>query len=158
MSEKCGEYDKAMTYLIWVCCAPRKGKLDFTVPRSRRLSLQRSHPFRRHGHGLVGHIAWARWILKTRALRASMSIAISGEEGERKQLVAAVEDGYVLCQWVFHSVLTFSSLFSKLNGFIQASKYEYRFKSSSHLLKFHAAAARMSSITANNLFNRDELL
>ena len=33
MSEKCGEYDKAMTYLIWVCCAPRKGKLDFTVPR-----------------------------------------------------------------------------------------------------------------------------
>ena len=33
MSEKCGEYDKAMTYLIWVCCAPRKGKLDFTLPR-----------------------------------------------------------------------------------------------------------------------------
>ena len=31
MSEKCGEYDKAMTYLIWVCCASRKGKLDFTV-------------------------------------------------------------------------------------------------------------------------------
>ena len=33
MSEKCGEYDKAMTYLVWVCCASRKGKLDFTVPR-----------------------------------------------------------------------------------------------------------------------------
>ena len=33
MSEKCGEYDEAMTYLIWVYCAPRKGKLDFTVPR-----------------------------------------------------------------------------------------------------------------------------
>ena len=33
MSEKCGEYDEAMTYLIWVRCAPRKGKLDFTVPR-----------------------------------------------------------------------------------------------------------------------------
>ena len=32
MSEKCGEYDEAITYLIWVCCAPRKGKLDFTVP------------------------------------------------------------------------------------------------------------------------------
>ena len=28
MSEKCGEYDKAMTYLIWVGCAPRKGKLE----------------------------------------------------------------------------------------------------------------------------------
>ena len=33
MSEKCGEYDKAMTYLIWVCRAPRKGKLDFSVSR-----------------------------------------------------------------------------------------------------------------------------
>ena len=33
MSEKCGEYDEAMTYLIWICYAPRKGKLDFTVPR-----------------------------------------------------------------------------------------------------------------------------
>ena len=32
MSKKCGEYDEAVTYLIWVCCAPRKGKLDFTVP------------------------------------------------------------------------------------------------------------------------------
>ena len=31
MSEKCGEYDKAMTYLIWVCCASRKGKLDFMI-------------------------------------------------------------------------------------------------------------------------------
>ena len=31
MLEKCGEYDKAMTYPIWVCCAPRKGKLDFTA-------------------------------------------------------------------------------------------------------------------------------
>ena len=30
MSKKCGEYDEAVTYLIWVCCAPRKGK---TVPR-----------------------------------------------------------------------------------------------------------------------------
>ena len=96
MSEKWGEYDKAMTYLIWVCCAPRKGKLDFTVPRSRRLSLQRSHPFRRHGHGLVGHIA--QQTLKTRALRTSMTIPISGEERERKQFVAAAKDGYVLCQ------------------------------------------------------------
>ena len=33
MSGKCGEYDEAMTYLIWVCCAPRKGKLDFIIPR-----------------------------------------------------------------------------------------------------------------------------
>ena len=33
MSEKCGEYDEAMTYFIWICCASRKGKLDFTVPR-----------------------------------------------------------------------------------------------------------------------------
>ena len=33
MSEKRGEYDKAMTYLVWVCCASRKGKLDFIVPR-----------------------------------------------------------------------------------------------------------------------------
>ena len=32
MSEKCGEYDEAMTYLIWVCCALRNGKLDFSVP------------------------------------------------------------------------------------------------------------------------------
>ena len=32
MSGKCGEYDKAMTYLIWVCCALRNGKLDFAVP------------------------------------------------------------------------------------------------------------------------------
>ena len=31
MSDKCGEYDKAMTYFIWVCCASRKGKLDFTL-------------------------------------------------------------------------------------------------------------------------------
>ena len=30
-----------------------------------------------------------------------------GEERERKQFLGAVKDGYVLCQRVFHSVLTF---------------------------------------------------
>ena len=76
------------------------------------LSLQRSTPlFRRCCHRLVGNIGWAQQTLKSRALWTSMTIPISGEEREREQFVAG-------CQWVFHSVLTFSSLFSKLNGFI----------------------------------------
>ena len=33
MSEKCGEYDEAGTYLIWVRFVSRKGKLYLTVPR-----------------------------------------------------------------------------------------------------------------------------
>ena len=32
MSGKRGEYDEAMTYLIWSCCASRNGKLGFTMP------------------------------------------------------------------------------------------------------------------------------
>ena len=88
--------------------AVRPEKVSWTSPyRVSSSSLRRSTPpFRRHGHG-VGHIAWARRTLKIRALRASMAMSIYGEERERKQFVAAVKDGYVLCEWVFHSVLTF---------------------------------------------------
>ena len=62
---------------------------------SRRLSLRRSTPpFERHGRG-AGHTAR---ILKVRALSALMTMSIYGEERERKQFVAAVKDGYVLCE------------------------------------------------------------
>ena len=54
MSGKCGEYDEAMTYLIWVCCAPRKGKLDFTVPRLVVFLFNELLPFDASGP-LMGH-------------------------------------------------------------------------------------------------------
>ena len=94
MSEKCGEYDKAMTYLIWVCCAPRKGKLDFTVPRLVVFLFDDLLlPFKTR--------PWSgphSTSLENPSSTSAMTMSIYGEERERKQFVAAVKDGYVLCE------------------------------------------------------------
>ena len=55
-----------------------------------------------------------------------MTIPISGEERERKQFVAAVENGYVLVSESFILFLPSSLLFSE---FIYTSDYEDRFNS-----------------------------
>ena len=51
-----------------------------------------------------------------------------------------------------------SSLLSQLDGFIQASKYEDGSNSSSSLTKFHVSAAQVFNLTANDLFDQDDLL
>ena len=72
---------------------------------------------------LVAHCG-TTWSLRCLSLRRSSpflrrQLQHSGTyDGGLGGIPEVVKDGYVLCQWVFHSVLTFSSLFSKLNGFI----------------------------------------
>ena len=101
MSEKCREYDEAMTYLLWVCCAPRKGKLDFTVPRLvvflfNRLPLPFDASGPLMGHNLIpsSHISPTFFSSSSAATTILGDLQCRGLGG----MPEVVEDGYVLCR------------------------------------------------------------
>ena len=94
MSEKCGEYDEAMTYLIWVCCAPRKGKLDFTVVflfDNLLLPFDASGPLM--GHNLIPTLPISPTFFSFYA-----DYNTEGHDEGLRGMPEVVNDGYVLCQ------------------------------------------------------------
>ena len=98
MSEKCGEYDEAITYLIWVCCAPRKGKLDFTVPclvvfLFNELLL----PFDASGP-LMGHNLFPLLPISPMFLSFYANYNTRGHDEGLGGMPEVVNDGHVLCQ------------------------------------------------------------
>ena len=101
MSEKCGEYDEAMTYLIWVCCAPRKGKLDFTVPRLVVFLFNDLLPFDASGP-LMGHELIPSFPIYLSDVLLLFFYAnyntLGINEGGLGGVPEVVKDGSVLCQ------------------------------------------------------------
>ena len=95
MSEKCGEYDEAMTYLIWVCCAPRKGKLNFIMARVIALSLQRSSPPLSKTRSRTGKLR----TMSTTNLERTSSTSISDDvcfwRGEGKETVCCCSQRWI---------------------------------------------------------------
>ena len=87
-----------------------------------------------------------------------MTTPISGEEREKKQFVAAIKDGYVpalpvslsFCSYLLHCCL---NLIGKFRLVIEDGLI-----SSSNLTKLHASAAQVFKLTANDLFDQDDLL
>ena len=123
MSEKCGEYDEAMTYLIWVCCAPRKGKLDFTVPRLVVFLFNEPLPFDASGSSM-GHILIPSVpISLTFFSFSSMPTTILGDlrwrlgrnarGGER--WLCALPVSLSICSYLLHYCLNLMGLFRLVN-------------------------------------------
>ena len=98
MSEKCGEYDEAITYLKWVCCAPGRGKLDFTVPGlvvflfdDLLLPFDASGP-------LMGHNFIPLLPISPTFLSFYANYNTRGHDEGLGGMSEVVNDGHVLCQ------------------------------------------------------------